>query len=210
MTSRILCAFLVALLAVGAATAQETTKDAKPAASESAPPPPPKPSPEIKKFADTFAGRWQFTARMEDGPFAPGGDSGSGIAVMENGPGGMSVMSRIDAKFAKMGKFNGLGATYWDAKEKVYKGFWCDSMTPTCESSGRGNWQGGDRFVIENEMDMGGQKLAMRDEMFDIKPDSFSEVMYMGEPGTELKKSMTFTYKRIGGPAKAAKKQNPK
>ena len=72
-----------------------------------------------------------------------------------------------------MGSFKGMGTWWWDPKAQVFRGLWCDNMTPNgCDTSGSTKWEG-DQLVGTMQGDMGGQMMMMKFIYSDFKPDSF-------------------------------------
>ena len=81
----------------------------------------------------------------------------------------------------------------------VYRGLWCDTMTPGgCDASGTTKWQG-DNLVGTMEGDMNGQKMVTRFIYSDWKPNSFMMTMETGPDVNSMKEAMTITYARAGG-----------
>ena len=79
-------------------------------------------------------------------------------------------------------------------RRNLYRGVWCDNMTPNgCDTSGTTKWEG-DKLVGTMEGDMNGQKMVTRFTYSDFKPDSFVMTMEMGPDASKLQKAMTITY----------------
>ncbi len=177
-------------------------KAAKPAAKspEPAAMPMPKPAPEMAKMIKMMAGSWTVAEKADPSPMMPKGGVGKGTAVLTPGPGGLSLTEKYHSNGA-MGSFNGLGTFWWDAKAQVYRGVWCDSMTPNgCDASGTTKWEG-DKLVGTMEGEMNGQKMMTRFTYSDFKPDSFVMTMESGPDASKLQKAMTITYTKAGGMA---------
>lgn len=198
----------IALLGCGLCVAQQTKEtDGKKAEEKTAQSwTPPSPSPEIKKLSQALSGYWSGAGTEEDSPFSPGGDSATGTNAIRPGPGGMSVIATLRLKFKKMGAFSGMAVLYWDAKDNAYKGTWCDSASPTCVPAGTGRWDG-DKLVFDGEADMNGTKMKTRETYSDITRTGFTWTMDMAEPGGQLKRAMTFKYKRAGAASPESARQ---
>lgn len=153
------------------------------------------PSPEMKKLTTMLSGTWKVEEKHEAMDQMPAGTS-TGTSVFRSGPGRLSLIQDYKSTMGGMGSFSGLGLVWWDPADKLYKGFWCDSMSPSgCAPIGTGKWEGND-LVFNGEMDMNGQKHTMKSTYTNIKPDSVTFNMEMdGKPAM----TMTFT--------KLAKKQ---
>jgi hypothetical protein len=164
----------------------------------------PKPAPEMTRLIKSMAGTWTITEKHMPQPMMPNGGTGKGTATLTPGPGNLSLTEKYHSTGA-MGSFNGMGVFWWDQKENAYRGLWCDNMTPGgCDANGTTKWEG-DKLVGNMEMDMNGQKMAMRFTYTDFKPDSFMMTMDMGPDASSMKKAMEVTYKKAGAAAGAAK-----
>jgi len=152
-----------------------------------------KPAPEMTKLIDKLSGTWKTTEKAEPNPMMPNGGTGQGMARLHPGPGNLSLMEMYNSTGA-MGQFHGMGTFWWDPKDQVYHGVWCDNMTPNgCDSSGSTKWQG-DNLVGTMEGEMNGQKIYSRFTYSDFKPDSFVMTMEMGATPDQMHKAMTITY----------------
>jgi hypothetical protein len=198
MRTRSLALPAVLLLLAAAAAAQ--CVNTKPAAKPETPPIP-KPSAVIQKLARMLNGKWNTSESFEPSPFTPKGGSGKGTGVFANGPGDFSVVSDYHSR-SVLGAFDGHGVTYWDEKEKAYKTFWTDSMSPEGATS-TGKWEGND-LVFTSSYEFQGQKMSSREVYSDIKPDSFSFHIYNSIEGGPMTHVMTISYKRMASSKKAA------
>lgn len=176
--------------------AQDSAMSAKPEgakASDQMAMPMPKPAPEMEKMIKMMAGNWTVAEKADPSPMMPKGGVGNGTAVLTPGPGGLSLTEKYQSNGA-MGSFSGLGTFWWDAKAQVYRGVWCDNMTPNgCDASGTSKWEG-DSLVVTMEGEMNGQKMLTRLTYSDFKPDSFVMTMEAGPDASKLQKAMTITY----------------
>jgi Protein of unknown function (DUF1579) len=190
--------------------AQDSAMSAKPKAAKPAAKPKeqmgmpmPKPAPEMTKMIKMMGGNWTVAEKHDASPMMPAGTS-KGTAVLTPGPAGMSLTEKYHSTGA-MGSFNGLGTFWWDAKAQVYRGVWCDSMSPNgCDDSGTTKWEG-DKLVGNMEAEMNGQKMLTRLTYSDFKSDSFVMTMESGPDASKLQKVMTITYTKTGGMAEKKK-----
>lgn len=185
-------------------------KAAKPATKPAAKPkeqmgmPMPKPAPEMTKMIKMMAGSWTVTEKHDPNPMMPSGGTSKGTAVLMPGPGGMSLTEKYRSS-GTMGSFTGFGTFWWDSKTQVYRGVWCDNMSPDgCGASGSSKWEG-DKLVGTMEGEMNGQKNMTRFIYSDFKPNSFVMTMEMGPDASKLQKAMTITYTKAGGMAEKKK-----
>ncbi len=165
----------------------------------------PQPAPEMTKMIKMMAGSWAVTETHNPNPMMPNGGSGKGTAVLTPGPGGLSLTEKYHSSGA-MGSFSGLGTFWWDPKAQLYRGLWCDNMTPNgCDTSGTTKWEG-DKLVGMMEGEMNGQKMMSRFTYSDWQPDSFVMTMEMGPDASNMQKAMTITYTRVSAAEKTEKK----
>jgi hypothetical protein len=182
---------------------QAVSKAAKPTAEASMPMP--KPDPEMTKLIKMMSGNWTVTEKSNPSPMMPKGGTGKGTATLTAGPGGMSLMEKYHSTGVMGSNFTGFGTFWWDSKAQLYRGLWCDTMTPGgCDSSGTTKWEG-ENLVGTMTGDMNGQKMVTKFIYSDWKPNSFVMKMEMGPDPNSLKEAMTISYTRAGAAtAKAA------
>jgi len=158
---------------------------------------------ELQKYSNMVLGTWTVQESHEASDMMPAGTS-TGTAMFRNGPGGFSVVENMSMN-GSMGKFTGMGVVWYDLKDQAYKGTWCDSMTPACDTGFSAKWEG-DKLVATGSSEMpDGKKTYMREEYTDITPSSFTFTMYGGPDENSLKKFMTMKYARKSGPRPAPK-----
>ena len=153
----VLAGFCCMTLVAQDAMAPEKSKMAKPASEKKSAGamPMPKPAPEMTKLIKTLSGNWTVTEKHEVNPMMPNGGEGKGTARIWAGPGGMSLIENYSSSGA-MGSFKGMGTWWWDPKAQVYRGLWCDNMTPNgCDTSGSTKWEG-DNLVGTTQGDTSG------------------------------------------------------
>jgi len=195
---------ILATLCLGVAAQQTKHKDAKKASTKSEMPagmPMPKPSPQIEKLADKIVGTWNTSEDFEVSEMMPKGGKGHGTSVIKRGPGGLSVTEDYHSR-GGMGAFAGHGVFWWDDKANGYKSVWCDNTSPTgCSvSNGLGKWEGND-VVFNDEQEMMGKKMAMKEVYTDMKPSSFTMTMDGSQDGGPMKRQMTIKYTKAGAKA---------
>jgi len=156
----------------------------------------PTPAPEMTRLIRQMAGTWSVTEKAFPSPMMPKGGTGKGAATFTPGPGNRSLVEKYRSTGIMPGSFNAWGVFWWDAKAQVYRGTWCDSMTPGgCDTSGTTKWEGAN-LVGTMEGDMNGQKMVSRFTYSDWKPNSFLLTMESGPDANSLQKVMTFTYSK--------------
>ncbi len=204
--ARHLIAQLITVALLACSVLAQQPGDAKPASNAQAeaakPAAPAGRSSELQKYADMVLGTWTVQESHEGSEMMPAGIS-TGTAMFRNGPGGYSVVENMSLN-GSMGKFTGMGVVWYDAKDQLYKGLWCDSQSPACDTSFSAKWEG-DKLIATGSSEMPGGKMYMREEYTDISPNGFTFTMYGGPDQNSLKKFMTMRYTRKSGPRPASK-----
>jgi hypothetical protein len=151
----------------------------------------PQPSPEMRKLLNAFSGTWSITYKYEPSEGIPNGGAGQGKEVYRAGPGGFSLIEEFHSKEAT-DEASGLGLAWWDEKAQGYRAVWCVNSNPGgCIVMARlANWEGG-QFVLGDESERMGKKMSFKEVLSDITPASFTQTLYQGESGAELKRFMT-------------------
>ncbi len=139
----------------------------------------------MTKLIKMMSGNWTVTEKSNPNPMMPKGGMGKGMATMTAGPGGLSLMEKYHSSGLMGSNFIGYGTFWWDDKAQVYKGLWCDTLTPGgCDASGTTKWDG-ENLVGTMEGDMNGQKMVTRFTYSDWKPELLRHDHDDG-PGHEL------------------------
>jgi hypothetical protein len=149
------------------------------------------PAPEIQKLAKTFLGTWSITTKIEPSQTMPSGGEGRGEEVYRLGPGGLSLIEEVHLN-EPTGELSGMGVSWWDEKAKGYRALWCHSKNPSgCIVMAHvAKWEG-DQFVLGDEFERNGKKFIFKEVLSEITPTSFTQTLYQGEVGKELKRLST-------------------
>jgi len=149
------------------------------------------PSPEMQRLFDAFLGTWSVTEQIEPSETMPNGGTGEGEEVYRIGPGGISIIEEIHLK-EPGGEVSVLGVAWWDKKARGYRAFWCDSENPAgCILMAHlAKWEG-EQFVLRDEFEREGKKFDFKEVFSEITPISFTQTLYQGEAGKELKRLLT-------------------
>jgi hypothetical protein len=152
-------------------------------------------SPEMKKMVDSFAGRWTTTVHVYKGEWFPADGTTKGRADISSGPAGNSILEKFSF-LGPLGNFAGRGVYWYDKQAGGYQGSWCDSMDPRgCGPVGKGGWEG-DNLVFNNEIDMGGTKMRVRETFSNITKDSYDFMIEAANGDSPMTKMMTIRYER--------------
>lgn len=158
---------------------------------------------ELDRFANFVLGSWAVRESHEASDMGPAGSS-AGTALFRKGPGGFSIIENLRTT-GSQGRFEGLGITWWDARQQAYKTVWCDSSAPECDAGSAAKWEGGN-LVAHSQMDMpGGKKVDTKGVYSEITPKSFTFTMYAGTDENSMKPFMTMRYIRKSSPSAATK-----
>ena len=90
------------------------------------------------------------------------------------------------------GEVSGLGVGWWDEKARRYRALWCDSENPAgCILMAHlAKWEG-DQFVLRDEFQRNGKRFDFKEVFSEITPTSFTQTLYQGEAGRDLKCVLT-------------------
>ena len=146
-------------------------------------------NPEMQRLS-TFLGTWAITYKLDPTAEMPSGDKGEGQEVYRPGPGGHSLIEEFHGK-ESTGNVSGLGTLWWEEGSHGYRTVWCDSL------SHRGctimkepaRWKDGE-FILGDQWEAMGKKFSFKEVFSEISPKSFTQTLYQGESGGELKRVM--------------------
>jgi uncharacterized protein (TIGR02246 family) len=166
--------------------------------------PMPQSSPEMRKLLSAMSGAWSTREVFERSEYRPEGGVGQGDVVFHSGPGGLSLLEDEHSKDSKVEVF-GLSVTWWDESAKGFRAIWCDDSLPAgCTVMAKlANWDG-NQFVLGDEFERNGKKFIFKETVFDITPNSWSQALYEGEAGSELKRLVTIYATRVANPTNAS------
>ncbi len=148
-------------------------------------------SPEIEELR-RLVGTWSTHEVLEPSAQLPVGATYVGTVRISPGPGGSSIVLDHHSEGA-LGSYAAQGMIGWNPAEKVYRLAWADSTAPgiTFESGSKD----GAALVFRGEGTLMGRKIAIREVIDEITPDSFTLTIY-GDAGAGEKKRMTIRYTR--------------
>ena len=190
MTSRFVCLLLTIKLSLSLVVAQEAQQKSIGTTRQ--------PSPEMQRLFNTFLGTWRITEKIEPSEAMPNGGAADGTEVYRAGPGGVSIIEEIHLK-ESTGEISGLGIGWWDEKAHGYKALWCDSqnLNGCILMAHLAKWEG-DQFILRDEFEKNGKKFNFKEVFSEIAPASFTQTLYQGEAGKELRKLATIHATKSG------------
>ena len=178
--------------AAGQAPKPTQTPDSKPSAPTAAASlPEPKPGPQIEKLLRALEGTWSIKETFAPDAASPKGSTGEGMIVWRAGPGGFSVIEDYRSKRAN-NEVTGLAAFWWDETAHGYRTIWCDSTNPGGCIDFRNvvQWQGSQLVLVE-DYEVNGKKLTFKEVFGEIGVNTFTQTLYGGDVGSELKVDQT-------------------
>jgi hypothetical protein len=146
-----------------------------------------KSSPQIDKMLRAFEGTWSIKEKFAPDAGPPNAAAGEGRIVWHAGPGGFSAIEDYQSKQGST-EVTGLGVFWWDEAVQGYRTIWCDSTNPggciSFENVAR--WEGSQLVLLE-DYEANGKKVVFKEVFGDIAPGTFTQTLYGGEAGKELK-----------------------
>src|SRR5438128_2794845 len=132
-----------------------------------------KPGPEHEKLK-AYEGTWDAVVHSQ------GGES-KGVMTYKMGLGGLWLFESFEGQFGDM-KFEGKGATSYDATKKKYVNVWLDSFS-TSPMVSEGNYDDAGRMVMKGQMPgPGGKTIPVT--MIGESKDKDNKTFRMMMPGT--------------------------
>ena len=164
----------------------------------------PPPAHEMQRLNNRLAGRWSIGQAFEPRGGMPKGAVGQGTEVWRPGPGALSLVEEIQTRVGDR-EFSGLGVIWWDTQAQGYRVVWCGSANPRgcVVMSKLAHWES-DQFVVGDEFERDGRKVVYREVFSDFTPDSFTQTIYEGESGGELRRKLTIHATKVSESSKTS------
>ena len=156
-------------------------------------------SPQITKLLQAFRGAWSTKERLAPDAASPNGTMGAGRIVWSAGPGGFSVVQNYRSKEGGR-TITGLGVFWWDEAAQGYRTIWCDSTNPggCINFKNVARWDGSQLVLVE-AYEANGKRLTFKEVFSGITPAGFTQTLYGGEEGGELKVDQTIQATKLAG-----------
>jgi hypothetical protein len=156
----------------------------------------PKGSPQIEKLLRAFEGTWSIKEKFAPDAGSPNGATGGGQIVWRAGPGRFSVIEEYRSK-RESAEVTGLGVFWWDEAAQGYRTIWCESTNPGgCISfKNVARWEG-TQLVLVEDYEVSGKKVIFKEVFGEIATGGFTQTLYGGEAGKELKVDQTIQAKK--------------
>jgi len=155
------------------------------------PTPDPRPGPQIQKLLNAMEGTWSIKESLAPDAASPNGSTGEGKIVWRRGPGGFSVVEDYRSKQGSK-EITGLGVFWWDDAAQGYRTIWCDSTNPGGCISFKNvvRWEG-EQLVLVEDYEINGKKFTFKEVFGNLSPGTFTQTLYGGEAGEDLKIDQT-------------------
>ena len=151
----------------------------------------PAPGAQIEKLLHAFEGTWTIHEKLAPDSTLPNGATGEGRIVWRPGPGGFSVVEDYQSKQGDR-QVTGLAVFWWDDSVGGYRTIWCDSTNPGgCISFKNAARWDGEQLVLAEDYEINGKKFTFREVFDGITSTGFTQTLYGGESGKELKVDQT-------------------
>ena len=137
----------------------------------------------FRKVVSALYGNWSIRETSDHGET-------TGEEVWQGGTGGMPLTEEFRATTANGEKLSDYAAVWWDGKAKKIRGIWCaDINNQGCtpfEVTSRGS-----DIEMTGEYDSKGKSTAWKEIFHVTSATAFTQTLYVGTPGEELKKVST-------------------
>jgi hypothetical protein len=127
-----------------------------------------RPSPEMERLLNAFAGNWAVKETFEVSA-SKQGRTREGTATFRAGP-GFSLIEDYRSN-GSAGELHFLALLWWDPKSQVYRLLTCANNNG-CQLRGTARWEG-PNLVNTWEEEIEAKKISFRDTFVDISPSSF-------------------------------------
>ena len=147
----------------------------------------PKGNPQMEKLLRSFEGTWSIKEEFAPDAGSPNGATGAGQIAWRAGPGRFSVIEEYRSKRGSA-EVTGVGVFWWDEAAQGYRTIWCESTNPGgCISfKNVARWEG-PQLVLVEDYEVNGKKVVFKEVFGGIEPGAFTQTLYGGESGKELK-----------------------
>jgi hypothetical protein len=173
------------------------------------------PTSEMQKLAAVFSGRWMINDKSEPSPQYPNGLTRSGEEVWHTLAGGIPLVEEYHSRSNDGKDEYDTAAFWWDASGRKYVGLFCadfvdqgcagfDIVLQTTDRQVTGGYRPStpvekfDQIVMSGEYLQAGKKYAWKETFVFSTPTTFTQTLFVGEAGRELKRAAVISATRIG------------
>jgi len=142
----------------------------------------------FRTIVSALSGKWSIRETSDHGET-------TGEEVWQGGAGGMPLTEEFRATTASGDRSTDYAAGWWDGKAKKVRGIWCadfnDQGCTPFEVTSRGS-----DIEMTGQYDSKGKSTAWKEIFHITSATTFTQTLYMGAPGKELKKVSTIVAER--------------
>ena len=170
---------------------------------------------EMQKLAAVFAGRWTVIDKSEPDTRHPSGLIRKGEERWHTLPGGIPLVEEYHSKSSDGREEFDSAAIWWDATAHRYVGLFCagfvdQGCTPfnvvwrtSRQSAKQGHPSSHQRrmqeeIIMSGEYQENGKKQMWREDFSFTSPKTFTQTLFLGERGQELKRAAVIVATRSG------------
>jgi hypothetical protein len=143
---------------------------------------------DFRKLVSALSGNWSIRETSDKG-------ATTGEEVWQTAPSGMPLIEDFRASTATGEKLNDYAAVWWDNIAKKIRGVWCADFNEQGCTPFKVTWRGSD-IEMAGKYESRGKAAAWREVFHVTSPTTFTQILYMGTPGEELKKVSTIVAER--------------
>jgi hypothetical protein len=175
---------------------QAVTSEVKSSLAAAVAPADAKPGPQIEKLLRAFEGTWLIKEKLAPDATSPNGARGEGRIVWRSGPGGYSLIEDYQSTQSTRA-ITGLGVFWWDEAAQGYRSIWCDNTNPggCINFKNVARWDGSQLVLVE-DYELNGKEFTFKEVFGDITATAFTQTLFGGESGKELKVDQTIQARR--------------
>jgi hypothetical protein len=137
----------------------------------------------FRKVVSALSGKWSIRETSDHGET-------TGEEVWQGGADGMPLTEEFRATTASGDRSTDYAAVWWDGKAKKVRGIWCadfnDQGCTPFEVTSRGS-----DIEMTGEYESKGKSTAWKEVFHVTSATTFTQTLYLGTPGGELKKVST-------------------
>jgi hypothetical protein len=142
----------------------------------------------FRKVVSALSGKWSIRETSDHGET-------TGEEIWQSGTGGMPLTEEFRAITASGEKLTDYAAVWWDGKAKKVRGIWCADFNDQGCTPFEVTLRGSD-IEMKGQYDSKEKSTAWKEIFHVTAATTFTQTLYMGTPGEELKKVSTIVAER--------------
>jgi hypothetical protein len=171
---------------------------------------------EMQKLASVFSGRWRISDKSDPSPQHPSGLVRNGEEVWHTLAGGIPLIEEYHSKSLDGEDEYDTAAIWWNATDHKYVGVFCadfvdqgcapfdvvwQTIDPQVSGGNRpsGTPEKQNQIIMSGEYLQSGTKYAWKETFVFSTPTVFTQTLFVGESGHELKRVAVISATKSGG-----------